>query len=701
MVTLDLGIAGYLIAAMAYTVLLAILLIGWRERGFHGALLIAVALLSACWAALSAWQQTWETIDPQFILMSELIRDGVWVAFLWRVLRKSGPDSIQVPNAIDAVAAVAGVLVLGSMVLSVLPEPYQPNVSRLLLFAKIGLVLSALILTEHLFRYTAPHRRWAIKYLCIAVFGIFAFDFYRYTEALLFQSFDVLYWEERGYIHSLVVPLIAVSAARNPQWNLDVYVSRRLVFHSAVLVAAGIYLITMAAAGYYLRRYGGDWGRISLVVLIFAAILLLAVIALSTQARARARVFISKHFFNYRYDYREEWLRMTRTLVSGPPDEGLSVRAIRALADIVESPGGQLWLMQPDGRLLPEECWNSYDTIELSVAEEELLKQFLLNTEWVIELDEYRKYPDRYQDLKLPDGLLSKEKLWLIVPLLHDEELVGLILLVQSRATKDINWEDRDILKVAAREVAGFLAQSETLRALTEARQFEGFNRLSAYVIHDLKNLIAQLSLVVSNARRHRDNPEFLKDVIGTVENSVLRMTKLLEQLRTGTFPRQAEMTDLVEIARQAAEMCATNVPRPQVEDSNETLMIKADRERLISVVNHLIQNAQEATPSDGSVVVRLWREGKRAYLEVEDNGSGMTDDFIRERLFRPFDTTKGLTGMGIGAFEGRELFRALGGDIVVESEPEKGTRLLCYVPISELGGALSSAGGESVSQRR
>lgn len=686
MLALDIGTIGYLFSVAAYVALAIVLLIGWRDRKLHGALLITVALTSLLWAAVLAWQGTFSTQSDQLVLITEFLRDSAWVAFLWGILRKGGAGSKAMPRAIDAVAVIAVGLVLGSLVLITFPEQLigETTLSTILLLSKIGLILAVLILVEHLFRYTGAQRRWAIKYLCLAIVGVYVFDFYKYVEALLFQDIDIARWEARGYIHALVVPLIAVSAARNPQWHLDVYVSRRLVFHSTVIVASGSYLIVMAAAGFYLRRYGGDWGHVSQVVLVFAAVLFLMIVALSTQVRAKLKVFISKHFFNYRYDYREEWLRMTRTLVSGSTEERLPIRAIRAIADILESPGGQLWLKQSNGRLLPVERWNSSESLEISQTDSESLIRFLLDTEWVIELEEYREHRDRYRDLVLSAELLAADKFWLIVPLLHDRELIGFILLIPSRATKTINWEDRDILKVAAREVAGYLAQSETLRALTEARQFEGFNRLSAYMIHDLKNLIAQLSLVISNAQRHRANPEFLQDVIGTVENSVARMTKLLEQLRTGAVPRQLEMVDLAQVTSQAVEMRSVTEPRPRLVLGDGQVMLEADRDRLLAIVKHLIQNAQEATAVNGSVNVRVWRENTRGYVAIEDNGCGMSEEFIRERLFRPFDTTKGLTGMGIGAFEAREMFRALGGDIVVTSEPDRGTQLLCSVSLSE-----------------
>ena len=136
----------------------------------------------------------------------------------------------------------------------------------------------------------------------------------------------------------LLFRLIAVSAARNPQWSVGITVSRRILFYSAALFGAAAYLLAMAAAGYYLRFFGGSWGTVMQVSFLFGAVVLLLAVLFSGTLRSWLRVFISKHFFSYNYDYREEWLHFTRTLSES--GHGLGERVIQALAQLVESPGG-------------------------------------------------------------------------------------------------------------------------------------------------------------------------------------------------------------------------------------------------------------------------------------------------------------------------------------------------------------------------
>ena len=212
---------------------------------------------------------------------------------------------------------------------------------------------------------------------------------------------------------------------------------------------------------------------------------------------------------------------------------------------------------------------------------------------------------------------------WLIIPLLFGDKLQGIVLLRESEVAGDLNWEDRDLLKVAGKQAAVHLAQFQADRALVESRQFEAFNRLSAYVIHDLKNVLAQLSLIVANAKKHKKNPEFIDDMVDTVSNTVDRMSKLMTQLRSETLRAQQQEFKLIE----------------------------------------LLENAV-------------------------DNGTGMDNQFIRHRLFKPFDSTKGLTGMGIGVFESRDFIHSLGGEINVISAVGQGSIFRVLIPCVNQAGA-------------
>jgi putative PEP-CTERM system histidine kinase len=555
------------------------------------------------------------------------------------------------------------------------------------------MAIGGLVIVEQLYRTTPREQRRSIKYLCLAIGGMFAYDFYLYSDALLFERVSAVLWNARGFIHAMVVPVIAIALSRNLQWSLkkdaiDVFVSPRAAFHTTALLGAGIYLLAMGAGGYYVRVQGGTWGLVAQAIFLFGAALVLAILLFSGQLRASLRVLISKHFFHYKYDYREEWLRFIRTLSSGEPETQLRERAIKAIAQIMECPGGILWLRRDTGHFELTARWGMDEPAPGVEPADGTLVRFLEQKEWVINLDEHKPEFELHRSLigpRLPQWLTGMPRAWLVVPLILHEQLTGFVVLARSPlmpVQHHFNWEDCDLLKTAGRQAASHLAQLEASRALTEARQFEAFNHLSAFVVHDLKNLVAQLSLVVSNAAKHRANPQFMEDTIMTVDNSVARMNRLLGQLRNeGGRNEQVANIDVGKILNETVNAMKENRPIVTLDCQKNAVIVRANRDRFSSVIGHIIQNARDATPPDGHIMVRLRENGNNAVVEIEDTGCGMDDNFIRERLFRPFETTKGKSGMGIGAYETREFIRALGGEVAVFSRVGHGTIFRLHIP--------------------
>ncbi|MDH5727743.1 MAG: PEP-CTERM system histidine kinase PrsK, partial [Gammaproteobacteria bacterium] len=307
----------------------------------------------------------------------------------------------------------------------------------------------------------------------------------------------------------------------------------------------------------------------------------------------------------------------------------------------------------------------------------------LADSQWVINIDEYQKHPHLYGNLALPAWLLHGQS-WLVVPLMLQNRLYGFVEIDKPLAARDFNWEDIDLLKTAGREVASHLAQARAASALIEARQFDAFNRLSAYVVHDLKNLVSQLDLLVSNADKHKHNPAFIDDTIKTVENAVTRMSKLLYQLNEHQLDGERNRQELNNLLKQVIADKSNQRPQPEWIEPNQHFYIDTDAIRFIAIIGHLVQNAQDAAKSTGQVSIELKQSGRFAIITIKDNGDGMDQDFIQNRLFKPFDTTKGLTGMGIGAHEAKVFIEAMGGSIHVQSQPHNGTMVSIELPLAE-----------------
>jgi putative PEP-CTERM system histidine kinase len=531
---------------------------------------------------------------------------------------------------------------------------------------------------EQLYRQTSEERRWAVKPLCLALAALCGFDLFMFSDAMLLRQLDYAVWSVRGLAHAMTIPLVILATARNRQWTIDLGVSRRMVYGSLALLLSGVYLLAIAGAGYLVRLFGGDWGRAIQVTFLFGAFLLLALLFFSGTIRAHLRVFVSKHFFAYRYDYREEWLKFTVHL-AGPAELPSPVRTVKALADLVESPAGALWLRDEDGTLKPSARWNFPETAK-ALPDDSALAELLERKGWIVEIG--KPSGDKDGSLQLPNWLEQMSDAWLVIPLPQGDQLLGFVVLARPRTPVDINWEVRDLLKTAARQAAVFLDHVRTAEALAEARQFDAFNRMSAFVVHDLKNLVAQLSLMTRNAQRHGANPEFQKDMLETVEHVVERMNRLLLQLRSGASP--VEKPAGVDVAALLARVCAPLRGQARVieVDAQPALRALGHQERLERVVGHLLQNAVDATPEGGRIVLSASREGAEVIVSVSDDGVGMSQAFVREHLFKPFRSSKP-NGMGIGAYESHEYVKELGGRIRVESTAGVGTRVIVHLPLA------------------
>ncbi len=685
---MSIELLSHLGAAAAYGLLTLLLAVSWHRRRIT-LLLTLAAGFTALWALTVAGTRPL-SLPLVLAQLAELGRDLFWCLVLVRILRQRATASELPTRRCDRWQGELLALAAADLLL-LLASAFAADALPAWMLVEAPLVgwlifsLAGLLLIEQLYRNADPHERWALKHLCLGLGSLFAFDFYLYSEALLFKQIDLELWQARGFVDALAVPLIAVSAARNESWTRGIHVSRQVVFHSLTLLLAGAYLLVMASAGYFIRRYGGSWGGVLQAAFFMAAALLLLILLFSDTLRARIRVLLSKHFFSHKYDYRQEWARFTRTLAQG--EEPVPERAVRAVAALVDSRGGLVWMKRGERfELAGQWGMDAPDPLPVIEAEDPLVR-FLEESGWVVDLTEYSATPSLYQELRLPAWIEGIPHAWLVVPLALGEALKGFLIIRHSLARSKINWEDRDLLKMAARQAAAHLAQHEADQALVQARQFEAFNRLSAYIVHDLKNILAQQSLIVSNAEKHKHNPAFVDDVIDTVRNSVERMTRLMEQMRSGMRGSRPAVLDLGRLLQEVAQRRAAHRPPPRLETAGEPLCAEADREQLATVFGHLVQNAQEATPDDGRVTLRLFREGERAIIEVEDTGVGMDAAFIKERLFKPFDSTKGLTGMGIGVFESREYLRAIGGELQVRSMPGKGTLFRVLLPLRPCGG--------------
>ncbi len=675
------GAISYAAVGVLYAILSLLLLPGWRGQRLGG-YLIAACVISTIWAATLSAQMFGKPVPAFAIFAIEVLRSGAWLTFLIILLAQIGVSRYV---RFFAHAAWAGVLATGSL-LWFGQDYFGPivNIASVLNPGGLLIALVGLMLVEQLYRNSPPESRWGIKALALGLGGLFAYDLFLYSQGVLFGVIDTTTWMARGAVNILFVPLIAIAARRNSEWQLNIFVSRQVVFYSTSMIAVGLYLLLMSAGGYALVIYGGTWGGLARFIFFIGAALVLIMLLFSGVLRARLRVFLSKHFFHNKYDYREEWLRLISTLADFD-DSSTRQIVIKAMAQIVHSPAGILWVLDDKQRSYQVVAAYEIGEIAPNIAIDDPLVDFVGKDGWVIDLEEFRRDPKHYGDLKIPQWLSERDDAWLVVPLTARQTLLGLALLTKAPGTPKLNYEDHDLLKTVGNHIAVHLAQEKSDDLLAEARQFEAYNRLTAFLMHDLNNLIAQQSLIVTNAEKHKRNPDFVDDAMRTIANSVERMKRVMDQLKRGEANRVVKLTPLEFVISAAVDRCAGREPVPTLQFDDNDVSVEVDSEQFAMVLTHLIQNAQDSMSSNGMVSVSTVAKNDQVTITITDTGSGMTPEFIRDRLFRPFDSTKGSQGMGIGAYQAREFARKMGGDLSVQSEVSKGTTVVMSLPLPSL----------------
>ena len=675
----------YTAAAVAYFVLFGLSLLGIKKSVFGLACVITFPF-TVLWAVFTVFVLQTPSFYIQDILPIESLRNLSWFYFLSVLISKQQFDNQYYLLKTHKQAPVVFSVSLCVIALESLPE-LRYQVQQIIgfdfrSFVHIFFSLIGLILVEQLYRNALQEQRWAIKFLCLGIASIFIIDFVLYSKSLLFQELDMLLWEVRGVVNVLAAPLLAISLNRLSKEQVVVHVSNKVIFHSTVLLGAGAYLLIMSLAGYYIKTYGGDWGAIAQISFIFLAIILLLVFFVSGKIRALIKVFLGKHFFQHRYDYRDEWKKLSEKISELNTLNDLSSLIVSTMANIVDSSRGGLWVKNDKGDFYLSTEQNLGEHSKQLILKNEHLITFLTEKQWVIDFVEYFNDPDVYAGIGLDEWHAELEDIWLIIPLFQRNNLQAFVVLTQPRVSRQIDWQDHDLLKMTGMQLANALALTQTSDDLSRARQFEAYNRFSAFFVHDLKNLVAQVSLIVKNSEKHKRNPEFIDDSIETLENVVKKIDQILTQFKKGNRQQSNQgKIDLITIVADVSLQQSSNKPTITIKMDAEECWVLGEKEKMTAILGHLVQNAQEATDDNGLVQVIVSKAEGNVVIKIIDTGCGMDEKFIQQRLFNPFDTTKGNAGMGIGVYEAQEYILQQAGRIEVMSKVNQGTTFIISIP--------------------
>lgn len=629
----------------------------------------AVACLAAAgWAATFALAP-----EAPWPAVAEALRNGTWVGVLvW--LSLSFGDVRARPIA-WRFAAAGGIICALAIAAAALDLSGHPNLGSPALLAPVSLALLVMMAAENLYRNSEDAVRWHVILPCIGLAGLAGFDVVLHVDAALSNAYSGGLLDSRAVLTVITMPLLAVGAARGRRWKRSPPITRPVVFHGATLIIAGTFLVGVGAVGEAFRRSGVEWGRTAQPSLLAGALLVLVVAASSRSIRSHARRLLVDQFFAARFDYRREWLRCVATLSAhGADAQG---RAVIALADPVDSPGGVLLLQDPGQSTLRwAGSWNMPETPIHLPADHAMLAS-MRGGAWVT-----TTIPE---DVRVAYG-----PLWLAVPLLHHREgLFGAVILAPPRAPFKMDGEAFDLLRVVGREVAMFLAERRAAERLNDQRRLQEYASRFAFVAHDVKTVGHQLSMLLTNAQDHMDDPEFQQDMLLTVDASAKRIGTLIARLRQ---PGEAEpavgeaspVTQPLERLRAMLPAIAHPVELRNEEELADCLLGIAP-DSFDSALRHLLDNAAEASPAGIPVRIGAHRDNGRLTIDIIDRGEGMTAEFVRDTLFRPLVSGKP-GGSGIGAWQARDLLRNAGGDLVALSQPGTGTTMRLTLPCAVAG---------------
>jgi hypothetical protein len=544
----------------------------------------------------------------------------------------------------------------------------------------------------------ATAQRWLRPLFVAFLVGILS-ELLLVSGGLLFGGFRVAWLAGSAVPMFAAGTVTAMALARRRLSDMSVPVARPVIYYSSVsLTLAGAFLLLMAVLSNVvpiLSQEGKYAVSLAFYLLAGGGGLLLTV---SPRTNRAVKRFVDRNLYANRYDYRREWERVSAGIVPTARLEDVAHQMETLVCAIFGAARAAIYLRDdrltgPPGTAAPFRRLHGPPALPTVIDPDSALVRELERTRMPLVFHDVR------QDLDLiPIAVENRPAIQAMTaavcaPLQAGESVVGLLWLSEKRDDEAYSHEDAEFLGAMARQLGAALWFARLAEQLAETRQLESLNRLSSYVLHDIKNHVSGLSLVVQNARRFMDNPDFQRDALKTLEGTVASLTQLMNQVAGMARPTdlkvaRCNLKDLLEEAvvssgLRGAGATPGNLSLRITCDGPETVAL--DRRLMLRVLVNLLTNAREALGETGEIELSAGLESEAAgaqnlVFRVCDNGRGMSDEFIRESLFRPFATTKP-TGLGVGLSQCRSIVEVMGGAITVESHAGSGTRFAVHLP--------------------
>ena len=562
------------------------------------------------------------------------------------------------------------------------------NAGRLL---HILLVISAAVVlmnVERTFRAAVGLMRWQLKFMVIGLATLFLTRVYTSTEFLIFSAVNPALDSLNSVALIIFAVLGFVGLARGKGFKLELYPSPTLLYQSFAIVLIGGYLLAVGFFAKIIAVLGGGKNFALQTFALLVALVLLGLLVLSDRVRLRVKRFVSQHLRRPVYDVQKIWRRFSSATTGHMKEADLCRATVNWVAETFDVLSVTLWLVpQRDGTL--------HFGASTSLSEGEAEKLIQPRAQVAEPLEKLRLHAAPLDLDAGPEAWLETVRQWqpvkfshgghrVCIPVTSGDELVAVMMLGDRVAGVPFSIQDLDLLKCVADQIAGDIVRLRLSGKLLEAKEMQAFQTMATFFVHDLKNTAWTLSLLVDNLRAHFDRPEFRDEAVRAVSKSVARINDLVSRIGSlrDELRLNRAMTDLNELAEAALQECAGMTEVKLVKQLTPLPPLAMDREQMHKVIVNLLVNAKEASPAGAEIRLTTEQRHGHSVLAVADQGCGMNAEFLRERLFKPFQTTK-KKGIGIGMFQSKMIVEAHGGRIEVDSTEGAGTTFRVLLPVT------------------
>ncbi len=675
---------GHGLSFLSFLALFVLVAIGRRPSPFRATILMAAA--GTCvWSAFTiATSLLLE--QPVMVPLLEWVGIGGWVWLTGRLLSAASPERAAVYVRLSwlGLGLPLGMILLLTFASLAGIAPFSlATINLFEAMALIGMIVFGLVLVETLARWMGAQGRIAARFYFLSIGVLLSVDLFLFATILLLGRIDSAVYEARGLILAFVPPLMAVALARQRDWLVDIHVSRQVVVNAATLLGVGVYLLSMAIAGFAVRELNTSWGPALHVTFLAGSVILLGTIVSSQSLRPNLMSWVSRNFFSAKYDYRQEWLRFSGALSANHGGASVEQRVLDAILSSLSCRSGGLWLVLEGEAGFALAAARPGEAVLRDVDVSALAKHFGSHEAAVA----LKPGSPSHEELTVPGSFKS---LWAGVPIRHRSRLIGILVLAEPMVSRVPDAEDLELLTVLSVQAAGHLAEMQSAAALGRTQRFESTARRLTYIGHDLKNIVSQISLVLQNWSRHGDNPAFIRDLPNVLGSAVVRMKGLLEGLKAGAEGAETVVApvDLSECILAMVKIWRARHPDVRVDIQLHNVFLLGRYEQIQSIFDQLVSNAIEASGGSGEVLLRAHADDLKVTCEIQDAGTGISELAVSGSRFDTTDSSK-VNGFGVGLFQIRDYVRRLGGSLEFFSAPGEGTTARLTFPLFTPGAEL------------